>query len=176
MKEDLLQLLQQTGEQVTTIVRAMPPSKLEEGRYENGWNAREILAHVASIEWTYPRLIDLARTKQSPQSTPSRADSSKDQSKASSKAPAAQARGGIDSYNDRQVSKRADASIEELLGEFERNRAATISAVESTEDDLFETEITSAGGISGSLETVIRFVAVEHILQHLEDIKGATQA
>ncbi|MBI2217338.1 MAG: hypothetical protein HYU51_08580 [Candidatus Rokubacteria bacterium] len=47
-------------------VRGLPPRRLEEGRYENGWNGREILAHLASIEWTYPRLIEIAREAPEP--------------------------------------------------------------------------------------------------------------
>ena len=43
-------------------------------------------------------------------------------------------RGGNDSYNDRQVAKRAGASVDELLAEFEKNRAATIQAVEAADD------------------------------------------
>ena len=48
------------------LVSSLPPARLEEGRYENGWNGRQILAHIASIEWSYPRLIDIARTPPAP--------------------------------------------------------------------------------------------------------------
>ena len=60
-KSELLQALRESGERAASELSALPPAKFDEGRYENGWNARQILAHIASIEWTYPRLIDMAR-------------------------------------------------------------------------------------------------------------------
>ena len=59
-KSELLDLLRSGGEQVLSRLRALPVDDFERGRYENGWNGRQILAHIASIEWTYPRLLDLA--------------------------------------------------------------------------------------------------------------------
>ena len=59
-KQELLDALRASRDEVLATVRALPPARLEEGRYENGWNGRQILAHVASIEWSYPRLIDIA--------------------------------------------------------------------------------------------------------------------
>jgi hypothetical protein len=65
-KQELLAALRASRDEVLAIVRALPPARLEEGRYENGWNGRQILAHVASIEWSYPRLIDIARSADRP--------------------------------------------------------------------------------------------------------------
>ena len=76
-------------------------------------------------------------------------------------------------YNQRQIEKRADASVEELLAEFQKNRAATIAAVEEVDDALLTTPIQSAGGISGALASVIDRIAVQHILAHVNDIVGA---
>jgi hypothetical protein len=158
-RDELLAALRASGDEVAAIVRAMPPERLEEGRYENGWNGRQILAHLASIEWTYPRLLDVAR-------------------EAGSAAPAAPAgevatrtmRGGNDAYNERQVKKRSDLPVAELLAEFERNRAATIRAVEGADTELLARPIRSAGGVTGPLATVLHQVAVVHVLGHARDI------
>jgi uncharacterized damage-inducible protein DinB len=138
-------------------VRALRPEQLEEGRYENGWNGRQILAHLASIEWTYPRLIDIARTPPAPveEAPPTRA-----------------MKGGNDAYNERQVAKRAHLTVDELLHEFEKNRAATIAAVEAADEALFARRIRSAGGVVGPLATVFYLVAVVHALGHARDIAG----
>ncbi len=53
-KDELLQILRSNGAEVVAKLRGLPPEAFEQGRYENGWNGRQILAHVASIEWTYP--------------------------------------------------------------------------------------------------------------------------
>src|SRR5262245_56862395 len=95
-KAELLAALRASREEVLGIVRGIPAERLEEGRYENGWNGRQILAHLASIEWTYPRLIDVARDAAAPPpagATPAAP-------------PSRTMRGGNDDYNARQVAKR----------------------------------------------------------------------
>src|ERR687892_496967 len=92
-KAELLEALRASRDQVLETVRRLPAERLEEGRYENGWNGRQILAHLASIEWTYPRLIDIARDAVAG-GTPAAADP-----------PTRTMRGGNDAYNERQVAK-----------------------------------------------------------------------
>lgn len=163
-KAELVAALRACGQEVIDTLRGLPPDRLEEGRYENGWNGRQILAHVASIEWTYARLIDLARdTSESAAAEAAGGD-----------VPTRTMRGGNDAYNDRQVSKRAHLSPAELLAEFEQNRAATIRAVEAADELLFARHIRSAGGVTGSLATVLYSVAVLHVLGHARDIAGPT--
>ena len=128
-KRGLLEALRTSRDEVLTLVRALPAERLEEGRYENGWNGRQILAHIASIEWSYPRLIDIARDAASPPPAPAATPTADP--------PTRSMRGGNDAYNDRQVAKRAHLSVAELLDEFERNRAATIAAVEAADERLF---------------------------------------
>jgi hypothetical protein len=60
-KDELIAVLRSSGDDALRTLRALPEQAYEQGRYESGWNARQILAHVASIEWTYPRLIDVAK-------------------------------------------------------------------------------------------------------------------
>jgi hypothetical protein len=162
-KRELLQALQRSRDEVVAIVRAIPSAGLEEGRYENGWNGRQILAHIASIEWTYPRLIDIARDPAAPTSGAS---------EAAGDPPTRSMRGGNDAYNERQVAKRAHCSAAELLAEFERNRATTIAAVEAADEALFGRTIRSAGGVVGPLATVFHQVAVVHVLGHAHDLGG----
>ena len=143
------------------IVRSLPHERLEDGRYENGWNGRQILAHIASIEWTYPRLIDIARSAPAPEAAP-----------AAGELPTRAMRGGNDAYNERRVAKRTHLSVSDLLAEFERNRAATIQAVEATDEALLARRIRSAGGVVGPLALVFHQVAVAHVLGHARDIAG----
>ncbi len=151
--------LREGGEEALQRLRAMPSEAFEQGRYENGWNARQILAHIASIEWTYPRLLEVARGGSEPTPRP------KTEAPAAPSAP-------IMSYNDRQVEKRADVTIEELLAEFEANRASTVAAVEAADEALFSVPVRSAGGAQGPLSSVLNYVAVLHVAQHVNDIAG----
>ena len=178
-KRELLDLLRAQATQVEDAVRRLNEQQLEEGRYEGGWNARQILAHVAAIEWTYPRLIDLAKGQResapprtgAPAATPGGQPPSG--AAPSPEAPVAAAN-PIDSYNARQVEKRATMSVAELLDEFRTNRAALITAVEATDDALFDVPIRSAGGARGPLASVIKFVALDHVGVHVRDLTGET--
>jgi uncharacterized damage-inducible protein DinB len=162
-KAELLEALRASRDEVLAIVRAMPPERLEDGRYENGWNGRQILAHIASIEWTYPRLLDIARDAAAPAAVPP----------APADLPTRIMRGGNDAYNERQVAKRAHLSVADLLAEFEQNRATTIRAVEAADAALFARHIRSAGGVTGPLATVFYQIAVAHVLGHTRDLAGA---
>jgi hypothetical protein len=79
-------------------------------------------------------------------------------------------RDGNDAYNARQVARRAERSVAELLAEFEANRAATIRAVEEADAALFGRVIRSAGGVTGPLAVVLHAVAVDHVLAHAADL------
>jgi len=161
-RAELLEALRASRDEVVAIVNAMSPNRLEEGRYENGWNGRQILAHIASIEWTYPRLIDIARDAPMPAAA----------EPPTGEPPTRAMRGGNDAYNERQVARRAHLSVAELLSEFERNRAATIAAVEAADEALFARRIRSAGGVTGPLAAVFYQIAVAHVLGHAHDLAG----
>jgi hypothetical protein len=156
-KADLLEALRASRDEVVALISSLPPARLEEGRYESGWNGRQILAHIASIEWSYPRLIEIARTPPADESAPP---------------PTRTMKGGNDSYNDRQVAKREHLTVAQLLAEFEGNRAATIAAVEAADEALFARRIRSAGGVVGPLALVFHQIAVAHVLGHARDIAG----
>ena len=164
-KAELLDKLRTSRNEVVSKLRSVAPEKFEEGRYESGWNGRQILAHIASIEWSYPRLIDVAREAQSPKP----AEAPKE---ASAEPVTRPARGGINDYNERQVEKRAQMSVEELIAEFETNRATTIAAFEQADDSLLSQPIKSAGGITGPLADVVSMIAIMHVDQHARDIAG----
>jgi len=165
-KAELLDKLRTSGDEVVSKLRAIPAESYEQGRYESGWNGRQILAHIASIEWSYPRLIDVAREAQSPKP----AESPKEASAEPATRPA---RGGINDYNERQVEKRAQMSVAELIAEFEANRATTIAAFEQADDSLLAQPIKSAGGITGPLADVVSMIAIMHVDQHARDIAGS---
>jgi hypothetical protein len=165
-KQELLGKLRASGDDIVSKLRAMPAESFEQGRYESSWNGRQILAHIASIEWTYPRLIDVAREAQSPKP----AEAPKEQSAEPASRPA---RGGIDDYNARQVEKRAQMSVAELIDEFAKNRATTIAAFEQADESLLNQPIRSAGGVTGPLADVLSMIAIAHVDQHARDIAGS---
>ena len=156
-REELLAALREDAGRLPEVVGAIGEGDLERGVYENGWSARELLAHLAAIEWTYPRLIERA-------AAPGGSDGSSDSSS-----------GGafdMDAYNARQVAKRAEAGIGELLEEFGRNREATIEAVANADAALLDRATRSAGGVEGTLLEVLIGVTVGHVREHMADLAG----
>jgi hypothetical protein len=163
-KAQLVEALRETGDELLARLEALPSGALDAGCYENGWNGRQVLAHITAIEWTYPKLIDLA--KNPPEKKP----------EASGEPAHKPARGGINDYNERSIERYSGASVAELLETFKAQRETTIAAVEATSDDLLAAEVKSAGGIRGPLATVLNFVAVMHVRTHVNDILTAAQA
>ena len=155
-RDDLLAALRDDAARLPQVVAAIGADDLERGVYENGWSARQLLAHLAAIEWTYPRLIEQARSPAEPGPTSSASGSF-----------------NMDAYNHRQVHNRADATIPELLEEFARNRQSTITAIAEAEQELLNQPTRSAGGAQGTLLDVLTNVTVEHVRTHLSDLESA---
>lgn len=162
-KQQLLAALKDGEREALATLAAIPAEKFQDGCYENGWNAGQVLAHITAIEWTYPKLIDVARTPPAP----------KVEAGGDAAPPQRKATGGINDYNERSIARYSDASVEELIEAFKTNRAKTIEVIEATEPELFEVHVKSAGGIPGPLGTVLNYVAVMHVNGHIKDIAGA---
>jgi hypothetical protein len=170
-RAELLEALRASAREVVTGLSGQPVDVFKSGCYENGWTRRQVLAHVASIEWTYARLIDLAAGGGTPQGDKAGAPQT-----AASGPPQRPAQGGINDYNQRQVDKLSDASVPELIDLFRKNRAATIAAVEGVSDSLLAQPVRSAGGLSGPLGVVLDMVAVQHVRGHVRDILATDAA
>jgi hypothetical protein len=162
-KSALLDALRESGANAYSKLAAIPAEKFEQGAYESGWNGRQVLAHIAAIEWTYPKLLEVAREGPKPK------EARPEGEKLPQKAPT----GGINDYNERSIARYADNSVAELLEIFKTNRENTISAIEAEDEALFEKHVKSAGGIPGPLGTVLNYVAVIHVNGHVNDIVSA---
>ena len=157
-REDLIAELQQDSEEFQEAVSQLPDEAFERGVYEQGWNARQLLAHIAAIEWTYPRLIERAEQRAAGGDVPQGGGDGFD----------------MDAYNAKQVARRDDQPVEQLLTEFRRNRAETIDAIRAADEELLQQPTRSAGGVEGTLLDVLEGVAVGHVREHVNDLlKGA---
>ena len=151
-KAELLEALEATRDEVVAVAES--DVDLSRGVYESGWNGHQLLAHVASMEWTYPRILELA------EATDEEAARPRDTSET------------VDDYNQRQVERREAASVDDLVAEFLRNREQTIAAVRAHPEEAFARRVRSAGGTVGTVADVLWFVAVEHVRTHLADLSG----
>ncbi|MEO8457153.1 MAG: maleylpyruvate isomerase N-terminal domain-containing protein [Chloroflexota bacterium] len=167
-KAELLDKLREGEKSLVDQLSKLPATAFDGGVYENGWNGRQILAHIAAIEWTYPKLIDVAKSPPAPKPAATE--------KPKTDLPTRAAGGGIDSYNDRSISRYADKSAQELLEIFRENRKTTIATIEAEDDAVFAMPVKSAGGITGPLANVINMVAIMHVSGHVNDIVKGSQA
>jgi hypothetical protein len=151
-KAELLAALESSRADVVDGIQGLD---LSIGVYGGGWSGLGLLAHIASMEWTYPRILEL------PAATDEEAARPRDTSVS------------VDDYNRRQVERRANLPVADLVDEFVRNRSRTIEAVEAYPEADLDRRIRSAGGTVGTVADVLWFVAVEHVLGHLEDLRTA---
>ncbi len=157
-RTELLAALRDDAARLPDVAASIGEADLDRGVYENGWSARQLLAHIAAIEWTYPRLIEQAQIPAEPRSAGSSGG-----------------RFDMDAYNQKQVANRSSATIADLLAEFARNREATIDAVANADAALLEQPTRSAGGVEGTLLEVLVGVTVEHVRGHIEDLATAAR-
>jgi uncharacterized damage-inducible protein DinB len=149
-RDELITRLRHSGVDGLAAMQAVPEASLSLPGYENGWTVQQIMAHVASMEFTYRRLPDVARGSRDAKTTP----------------------GGtfdMDGYNARQVAKRAERSPAELAAEFLSGRAALLVLAGELDEALLTVPIRSAGGVTGTLAEVLAGTAAAHVRTHSSD-------
>jgi len=154
---DLLDQLRDAATDALSAMLAVPEVALASPGYEAGWTVRQIMAHVASMEFTYRRLPAVAAASGDAQNTPGGAFD-------------------MDGYNARQVARRAEVAPADLIDEFTRGRAALLVEFAALDEALLRAPMRSAGGIAGTLGEVIAATAVEHVRTHCADFVRAAGA
>lgn len=128
--------------------------------YERGWNARQILAHIAAMGSISPVFIGWAKN---PPPAPGGSSGSG---------------GGVpdpDAWNAQQVAARDAKSVAELLAEIRAGHQAGVQALESVTDEQLSTTVTLLGHTE-SAGTLLRVFLVDHSLGHLGDLAKAAGA
>jgi hypothetical protein len=60
--EQVIDELRKSGIAALAAMHSVPDDRLQAVSYEQGWTVGQVMAHVASMEYAYRRLPDLART------------------------------------------------------------------------------------------------------------------
>ena len=164
-KKELITALQQSGDDLLTRVGNMDDDALDQGRYENGWNAKQILAHVASIEWTYKKLVDTAKQPRSTARPTGRGGPVR--RAATRRQPHRRLQQPPGRPPRRQVREGAPPRVQGEPRRHHRRRPVLRRRRSS------RSATRSAGGAQGTLAEVIMFVAVSHVQQHTRDLVGS---
>src|SRR5574341_2036316 len=152
-KEEIRRRLDELLHEIEATVSSLPESAWSTRIYENGWTARELLAHMASTSGTAGFLLAMAN------------------------APAREGGGGagpganfnIDDFNAQQVASRKDKSTAEILAEIRSILERDKSVVSAAAEDLLGKQYTAPWGTEGALSDVIVESLNGHLGTHLAD-------
>jgi hypothetical protein len=151
-RSDIIAAIRDVQSEVESLVSSAPESVWSNGAYEKGWNAKELLCHVASTSGVAGYLIAMA------------------------KAPASGGMGtgfDVDAFNAQQVAARRDKPVAEILQEIRGNCQREIESVENAPADLLAQHFRTPWEAEGPLADVIVGSIKEHLMMHVRDLAKA---
>ncbi len=157
-KERITETIQKTRRELEEAVAAVPPAAWARGVHENGWNAKQLLCHLASGS---PAGFIIGMAGRSGEGAGSGGGA-----------------GGfdIDAWNKAEVEKRQAKSVEELLTEARANFDHDIELVGRTPDELLAKHYRAPWGVEGSVADVIVASLSGHTAGHLAELRAAMAA
>lgn len=151
-KDQIVAKMQDLQGQIERAVASMPDDAWSKGVYEGGWNARQILCHIASMSGTAGFALGMARMIS---------------------APSLGAGFDENSFNAQLVAARQDKSTRDLVDEVKANFERDISAVGNAPDDLLAKHWRAPWDVEGELGDVIVASLDGHLGMHLADLRSA---
>ena len=151
-REEILGSIQQGIETVEQTFGDLSDEQLATEVYEGGWNAKEVLAHLAGRQGTYDMIFSLAQGGAMPQTPEGGFD--------------------VDTWNQRAVDERIDKSRDELLAEFRSVHADLAARISDTEDAVFQATVVTPRGeaVAGD---VLAGSGGMHSVTHSDDVAQA---
>jgi len=151
-KDKVIAEMQSLQREIEQAVSVMPEQAWAKGVYEGGWNAGQLLAHMASTSGTAGFILGMARMS----STPNLG-------------------AGYDenAFNAQQVASRESKSIADIVGEIKTNLERGMDAVRDAPDDLLTKHWRAPWGVEGEVGDVIVMSLEGHLGTHLADLRSA---
>lgn len=154
-KEDVIQALEGFQAAVEELAATLPKSEWEKGVYENGWNAKQLLSHIASTAGVASFILTLARTGP----VVSRRESDSDFDNAA--------------FNAQQVTAREKKTVEALLTEITDTLHRDKQVVKAAPDQLLAAPFQAPWGEKGTVAYIIADSFSRHLGGHVNDLKAA---
>lgn len=150
-RRSVIEALDAARREAERLVETAPAEAWTGIVYEDGWNARQLLAHMASTSGVASFLLMMARS------------------------PAGGGMAGFDNdrFNAEQVAMREGRSPADLLDEIRANIARDIAAVEGAPDDLLFKHYQAPWDAEGPLADVIVESPNRHWRGHLDELAAA---
>ena len=153
-RDDVLAAIDSFVAEVDRITDGVPESHWEHGAYENGWNARQLLCHIASTAGIASFVLTLARAPV-----------------------AAGASGGAafdnDAFNAQQVQARQNKPINNVLNEIRETMHRDRQVVAAAPDQLLASMFRAPWGTEGTVAGVIADSVNAHLGEHVRDLRAA---
>ena len=154
-KENVLGALEGFQSAVEELVETLPQSEWERGVYENGWSAKQILAHMASTAGVAGFVLTLART--GPVVGRREGDSEFDN----------------DAFNAQQVTAREKKTVQALLNEIRDTLHRDMQVVMAAPDQLLASDYEAPWGEKGTVAYIITDSFQRHLGGHVDDLKAS---
>ena len=157
-KQDVIDALNAVRRDVERLVEATPEGAWTKGVYENGWNAKQVLGHLAAMSGVANFVMMMAQ------------------------APAGGMGGGgafdIDQFNAQQTAMRESKTPADLLDEIRSNFMRDAGAVEKASDDLLLKHYKApwdveGAAVEGTVADVIVGSLERHYRGHLDELAVA---
>lgn len=153
-RQDIVRTIKQFQSDIEEVVASMPDAAWSGTVYENGWNARQILSHIASTSGVAGFILNLAQAP-GPAGLPGA--------------------GGFDNeaFNRQQVELRSGRTVAEVLAEIRSNLQRDIGLVQATDDALINKRFKTPWETEGAVGDLIIRSFQEHLGMHLADLRSA---
>lgn len=153
-RADLIEGMNKVVARSEALVGALSDEQWAKPAYEQGWNARQILAHIAAMGSISPVFVRWAVNPPPP--TPGN--------------------GGPDpdAWNAQQVGAREGKALTELLAEIRAGHQAGIEALDGVTDAQLGASQTLLGHTDTAVNLLHLFL-VDHSLAHLDDLEKAAR-
>jgi len=149
-KEAVVRAIRESQAEIERTALALSEATLAGGVYESGWNAKQLLCHLAAGGGFAAFMIGFAK---SPTPPPAGFDQ--------------------DRWNAHEVRSREGKSLAELLAELRSGSERSIAAVEAAPDELLAAHFRAPWGTEGSLAEVIIASLRDHVGTHLAELRAA---
>lgn len=153
-RNQIIAKMQDLQSEIEHAVASMPEGAWLAGIYEGGWNARQILAHMASTSGTAGFILGMARMPTAPNLG-----------------------AGYDenTFNAQQVATRESRSIDNLVGEIKANFQRGTDAVRDAPDGPLSKHWRAPWDVEGEVGDVLVMSLEGHLGLHLADLRSAAQ-
>ena len=152
-KDEIVSTLQNLQQQIEQAASNLPEQAWSTGVYGDGWNARQILAHMASMSGVAGFLLNMAS------------------------APAGTGAGigadfNVDEFNRMQIAAREGKTPADLVNEIRDSFERDISTVRAAPDDLIRKHYRAPWDAEGEVGDIIVGSLNNHMGLHLADLRS----